>query len=274
MSYGQSSFFVNTAGDTVNCKITRLTNGYLFYTIEGVRSRIEMERVQFHTGLTQDTSAKIQMDSLLIQREEPRLGSIEQEEEYPKPQRIRIAANIGGGYRVARSGNDLPRSYVNQLRKGLQYNVKAQYFSRNDIGFGAELHQFFNKAEENIPMVGDVSSDITISYYGLSYIQRGLFSDNENRSYIEAGFGLVIYEDDGTLDGQPVLIEGSTFGITLQYGYDVVISETMSVGFEVGVLLASLSSIDVNGTTMTAQNPEDGESLTRINFSMGLRFSK
>lgn len=280
INYAQDkSFFVEEAGDTVKCEITRISTAYLFYSIDGVRSRIELENVKFHSGLSQTEKVVIPKDSVsfftkIPENKESNEEVFERLAGISNNQRMRVAINLGGGYRVAQASGDIPKSYTDQLRLGFQYSTKFQYFGRKDVGFGLEYHQFFNKTKDNLPQVGDISDNIKISYLGVSSVRRKQESDQGNRSYLEIGLGAVFYQDKAEVNHQPLLIEGTTFGINVQYGYDIVISESMSIGLDVGFLLASLYSIEVNGTTVTAQNQDDGESLSRINLGLGFRFSK
>ena len=70
---------------------------------------------------------------------------------------------------------------------------------------------------------------------------------------------------------------GSTLGISFDIGYDIGLSENLSLGFQLSVLSGTLFEYDWNdGSTTETINLEEGEyeSLNRIDFSVGLRFGK
>ena len=70
---------------------------------------------------------------------------------------------------------------------------------------------------------------------------------------------------------------GSTMGLSFDVGYDIGLSENLSLGFQISFLTGTLFEYDWNdGTKTETIKLEKGEyeSLNRIDFSVGLRFSK
>ena len=70
---------------------------------------------------------------------------------------------------------------------------------------------------------------------------------------------------------------GSTMGLSFDVGYDIGLSENLSLGFQISFLTGTLFEYDWNdGRKTETIKLEKGEyeSLNRIDFSVGLRFSK
>lgn len=72
-------------------------------------------------------------------------------------------------------------------------------------------------------------------------------------------------------------ISGITLGLSLGMGYDVKLSEDLSLGFQFSILRGLLTKYDLTdgGYTEEIQLEKDSyESLNRIDFSVGLVFGK
>lgn len=72
-------------------------------------------------------------------------------------------------------------------------------------------------------------------------------------------------------------ISGITLGLSLGMGYDVKLSEDLSLGFQFSILRGLLTKYDLTdgGYTEEIQLEKDSyESLNRIDFSIGLVFGK
>lgn len=70
---------------------------------------------------------------------------------------------------------------------------------------------------------------------------------------------------------------GSTMGLSYDIGYNIGLSENVSLGFLISFISGTLFEYDWDdGTTKETIKLEKGEyeSLSRIDFSVGLRFSK
>ena len=70
---------------------------------------------------------------------------------------------------------------------------------------------------------------------------------------------------------------GSTMGLSFDIGYDIGLSEKLSLGFQLSFLSGTLFEYDWNdGSTTETIDLEEGEyeSLNRIDCSVGLRFGK
>lgn len=280
-SYAQEKdFFVKTSGDTVQCTINRVSDDYLFYSIANTRTRIEMEQVATYSISEQDVrETPMNQDAIYDakesfeeQNQNRRLIEAYTNQYSEKSKSLRMTMNGGAGLRIARASDDLPKKYINQLRWGFNYSAKFQAFDRSDRGFGIEFNQFLNTTHEKIPQIGDVKDDISISYFGISYLERQKMANNVG--YVDFGLGVLFYKNNQTIDGFPILIEGFTLGVTIQYSYDIAISESFNLSLNSGIIAGKLTSVEINGATYTTQNPEDGEGLVRINAGLGLSFTK
>lgn len=67
------------------------------------------------------------------------------------------------------------------------------------------------------------------------------------------------------------------YKMTVGLSYDIGLSESLSLGFQISYLTGNLSQYEIdNGTTTETIKLERGsyESLNRFDFSVGLRFNK
>jgi len=88
--------------------------------------------------------------------------------------------------------------------------------------------------------------------------------------------GYMGYSNDKVIIDKYIMT-GSTIGLSFDIGYDIGLSDNLSLGFQLSFLTGTLFEYDwKDGTTTETINLEKGEyeSLNRIDFSLGLRFSK
>ncbi|MFK7951930.1 MAG: hypothetical protein AB8B73_03720 [Ekhidna sp.] len=269
IGYGQEgSYFVKASGDTITCEITRITSDFLFYKLGETRSRVELtEVVYFHKPDGENEESKKESFPKENESDQQLLDSYQ---EVGTHERIRLITNVGIGYRTGRAAPSIPKDYMRQLRLGSDFDMRLQVFERNN-GLGLEYNQFSSISEGSIPGFGYVIENITISYYGLSWIFRKM-EENGNIGYASFGLGALFYENEGFTDGQELMMSGATIGLRINYDYSITINKFIAVGLNFGAILGTLTQIEINGNPYTVQNPEDAENISRINLGAGIRF--
>ena len=123
---------------------------------------------------------------------------------------------------------------------------------------------------------GKMSDDLTISFIGPSFSARLLSHDKKNAFLMDLSLGYMGYSNDKVIIDK-YKMTGSTMGLSFEIGYDIGLSENFSLGFQISYLTGTLFEYDWNDGIMTETiKLEKGkyESLNRIDFSVGLRFSK
>lgn len=204
--------------------------------------------------------------------------------DYP---RFRLMFNAGLGYSLAGVSNTVPddfRNYVNELRTGTHYNAEFTYFFKEVLGLGVkyDMYTTSNRIDE-IYMIdefgnityGAMSDDISVSYFGPSLSFR-LF-DKKMKNSLVAGIsvGYVSYNNNVIIIDD-YSMKGGTVGVQMDFGYDIKISKELIVGVQVSTLNATLTAYDWDdGETVekVVLDIEEWESLSRMNFSAGIRFS-
>jgi hypothetical protein len=123
---------------------------------------------------------------------------------------------------------------------------------------------------------GKMSDDLSISFIGPVFSTRLLDQHKRNAFISNISIGYMGYYNDKLLI-DPVKMTGSTLGVSVDFGYDIRISEKVSLGIQLSLVSGSLSeySWDDGITKKTIElEPGEFESLNRIDLSLGLRFGR
>lgn len=267
---------ITKKGDTISCKITRVSEQYIHYIIaqQTARSRIPLEEVESFDQVAQEPVQKETiiepidpMDSQVPAEQEPSFSSLDEIENLKT---WRFALN--GGYTYQFGGySQHPASYQKQVRSLVNYGGEAHYFTSNTFGIGLKLNQIRTKTSaETLFNVSDVEETISFTYLALSIINRQSSVYDDNLLYYALSAGLISYVDDGFINGNPYSEEGQTLGVNFEVGYDFLINSNYGIGVNLGINIAHLSTLTVNGVNV--QNADF--SLSRADLTVGFRMFK
>jgi outer membrane autotransporter protein len=128
----------------------------------------------------------------------------------------------------------------------------------------------------NIIATGTLSDDITTQF-----VAPFLSLRFNNKAYTGAflmglSMGYIGYKNKAELV-YPMELNGSTFGLSLEMGYDIKLSDNLFLGFQASFLMGALSKMtmeDTNGSQTIEFEEGEYESMSRLDLSVGLRFSK
>lgn len=268
---------VTNENDSLNCKITRIQSGYIYFTFK------HKEEIR-NTLLLLDQVNAYQYN--YFQTSEISEGSLVYRPAYP---RFRAAVNGGWSYRTAKLGDNIPydfQEYAKELKSGYHYGLDISYFFTEQLGLGFKYHSFHSKNELNNIYVqypngdietGKMSDDISINFIGPTFTTRFLNANKRNSFLLGIGMGYMGYKNDGVLV-YDYTINGSTLGFCWDIGYDIGLTENFALGFQFSYLAGVLSRYEesFNGGPKQTVQLEVGnyESLSRIELSVGLRFNK
>ena len=267
---------VTKKGDSINCKITKVKKDNIYFTFK--------HKDEVRNTLLPMTGVKIhQFDYYQISE-----VSIEKVVGYENYQRFRIAINGGYSYQTARVAENVPsdfKDYVKELKSGYHFGCDLIYYFSEPLGFGFKYYLF--KSSNSLDNIyiddtdgnrtqGKLSDDLTISFIGPTFSTRLLNHDKSNAFLLNLSLGYMGYSNNKVIIDK-YKITGSTVGLSFDIGYDIGLSENLSLGFQVSYLSGTLFKYELSdGITTQTINLEEREyeSLNRIDFSIGLRFGK
>lgn len=267
---------VTNEDDSINCKITKIKTDYIYFTFkyqDEIRSTLlPMSDVKNHQFDFYQTS-EVPKDKVIG---------------YQNYQHFRIAINGGYSYHTAKVSESVPndfKDYVKELKSGLHFGGDVTYYFTEPLGFGVKYLIFkSSNSMDNIYVedtdgnrtYGKMSDDLTISFIGPTFSTRLLSHNKSNALIMNLSLGYMGYSNDKVIVDN-YKMTGSTLGMAFDIGYDIGLSEYLSLGFQISFISGTLFEYDWDdGTTTVTIDLEKGEyeSLNRIDFSVGLRFSK
>ncbi len=219
------------------------------------------------------------------------------EEVTKKQPKIRLSITGGFGYMTSSSKNaeeklvdlgfnpDDVNNYYSDLKFSFPVNAGIHYFITPEIGLGISYNFFTSKSEtKGVLDIGDaihsiyttMSERFYINFAGISLLTYNKFVKNEKFGLTAAiAPGMTFYRNEAKVLNVPILITGKTFGLNSEIGLEYNFSSKISVGAEINYLLCSLHKITVDdGTSINTLklDKENYENISRINFSVGIRF--
>lgn len=261
-------------GDSINCKITRIKADNIYFTFnynDEIRSTLlPKSSVNFY------------------QADYYKISEVPADKVIRNPEYRHLTLSLMGGYsyRTARLSDNIQpefRDYIKNLKSGYHLNGDLTYYVSEFFGIGVRYG--FSNASNSMDGIyledefgnrtyGMMSDDITVTFIGPTFSSRMMNRNKSSALLINLSLGYMGYVDD------IVLIDkyrktGGTVGMGLDIGYDIGLSEKISLGFQVSLLSGTLYSYYLDdGITKEKYELEPGEydGLSRMDLSVGLRF--
>ncbi len=267
---------VTNNGDSINCKITRVKNENIYFTFKHKNEVRE-------TLLPIITVKTHQVDYFKL-TEIPNIEGKKND----TFQRFRFALNGGYSYRTAKVAENVPydfRDYTKALKSGYHLGTDLTYFFTDFMGAGVKYQMFkssnsldgiYIENEYGERKYGKMSDDLTISFIGPSFSTRLLNHNKNNALILNLSLGYMRYVNNNVIVDS-YKITGGTLGSSLDIGYDIGLSENVSLGLQLSFLSGTLFKYNLNdgvSTRTVSLEKNEYESLSRIDFSIGLRFHK
>ncbi len=261
---------VTAQGDSLNSKITKVETDYVYFSINkdgGVlNTLLPMAEVSYYKYNFYAYSAL------------PVDAKVDGPKDFP---RLRLAINGGWSYRLAKVAGNLSSSqkdYIKGLKSGYSYGAEIAYYWSKKAGIGAKYDVFRsrNELEDVSGQAVVLSDDVSINFIGPYYGSRFLTANKKNSFLMNVGLGYVGYNDKAFF-GSDYELTGGTAGLLVDIGYDIGLSKSFALGFQVSFIGGTLTQykIDDGFNTTTIELDEDEyEGLARINLSVGLRLIK
>lgn len=268
---------VTNEGDSINCKITKVKKDYIYFTFKHKKeirnTLLSMSDVKTHQFEYYQTS-------------EVPLVKVSGFENY---QRFRIAVNGGYSYMPAKIPENTPtdlKNYTKELKSGYHFNLDATYYFTEPLGFGFKYSVFKSKnSVDNIYVevldgnrrYGKMSDDITITFIGPAFKTRLLNSNKTNAFLLGLSIGYIGYTNNFVLIDD-YKMTGGTVGFGFEIGYDIGLSENISLGFQLSSISGNLLKYKISDgfDTETIKLDSDEDEListSHVDFSIGVRIN-
>lgn len=268
---------VTNDGDSINCKITKVKSGNIYFTFK--------HKNEIRNTLLPASRVKNHQFGFYKTSEVPKRRRGSRYEDY---RHFRIAINGGYSYQTGKVAENVPsdfKNYIKGLKSGYHFGGDITYYFSEPLGLGVKYYLFKTSNRlDNIYLedgggnrtYGTMSDDLSITFIGPSFSTRMLNYNKSNAFLLSVSLGYMGYSNNETLIDK-YKMTGSTMGLTFDAGYDIGLSKKLSLGFQLSFITGTLFQYKLNdGTTTQTIKLEKGEyeSLNRIDFSIGLRFSK
>ncbi|MBO7427217.1 MAG: hypothetical protein J6U08_00725 [Paludibacteraceae bacterium] len=211
------------------------------------------------------------------------------EQKPTEPQKIVFAINGGYSRRIGKIAQDVPRELVDHMKSIKNgFHVEADFygFFSEMVGAGAKL-AFFDASDAKMVKVNNtydnsfsyvkVNDKYAIPLLGPTLTSRFLSRDLRNAFMMTCSIGYMGYTNRGEYASSKYKITGNAMYASVDFGYDHWMSQNVAVGFKISLIGSSLSkyTLEQDGKKEEVKLEKDKhESLTRIDFSIGMRFGK
>ena len=204
-----------------------------------------------------------------------------------KAPRLRIALQAGGGYRLARVATDQDRVLIDHMKKlkwGLSYGADVTYYFIDSFGAGIKFSNFHTGHSEYITASfengttrsGPLSDNIDIFFAGPVAAYRVLSASGRNAFIASYSIGYLGYVNKGALIDS-YKIKGGSVGFVAEIGYDIGITDNLSIGANLSWISGSLGSFDITDeagkTTRRQLKYNEMESLSHLSLTLGFRLN-
>lgn len=274
VSFSQD-LIVNTEGDSINCKITKIKKEVIYFTFK--------HNDEIRNTLLPASQVKNYQVDFYGHSDVPKNKAFGHKDY----EHFRIAINAGYSYHTAKVAESVPadlKDYIKDLKSGYHWGGDITYYFMEPLGIGFKYYQFHSSNNMNnihidhdqdgIISYGNMSDDLKITFIGPLFSSRFLNRDKSKALIMNLSLGYMGYQDDKVVI-TPYKLTGNTLGSSLDIGYDIELSKKLMLGFQVSLISGTLTKYDWKDgsyTYTTKLEKDEYESLHRIDLSVGLRF--
>lgn len=198
----------------------------------------------------------------------------------------RFSVQSGYGYRVGRvdrSQDQVLVDHAKKLKHGFMFGADATCYFMGTLGVGLKYSALSSSANESVTVTfedgnvesGQMKDNIRISFIGPMASYRMMCRDGRDTFLMNLGLGYLGYRNDAVLI-DPYVIKGGSLGYLYELGYDLGITDKVSIGASFGYISGSLFSYEAysEGAWRTVSLDSDSyESLTHLQLSIGVRIN-
>lgn len=195
--------------------------------------------------------------------------------------------SMQGGYayrvgKVDKSQDAVLVDHIKKLKHGVTYGADATWFFMESLGVGLKYNALHVGNSEHVTLTcGDgiqqclLEDKINIWFFGPIASYRALSGNMRNAFFMNVGLGYMEYKDRVVFTDH-FIIKGGTLGYLYEIGYDLGLTDKVSLGTMLSFVSGTLTEYKTNqgGTCITENLERDSyESLNHINLSIGLRIN-
>lgn len=275
---------ITATGDTVQCKIHSVDDGYITFSLEGNRKDRRKIAINQVTSYTDDYNRRI------ILAENPDQTN---PYTYRPPFKRRNASkgfmvDVGAAFfhRFAPVPTNVPdeiQDYIKKLKSGFVLKVDGSYFFGRFFGLGLkyswaraqnEMDDVYFRLNNGSLVRGRISDKINIHTIALHATSR--IGPRSGKFYFLPGISLgytEYFNNSVALD--PLTIRSSTFSFALNLGMDFRLVDRLYLAVGLDVITGAMSYVEVeqyNETQRIDLSGENRESLGRIDIWGGFRY--
>jgi len=269
---------VTNSGDSINCKITKITKDYVYFTFK--------HNAEIRNTLLPTNQITAQQKDYFSVSELP--ANFTHKDIFPH---FRVAIDGGWQYRTAKIADEVEaewREHYKKMKSGFHYDIQAAYFFFESQGvelmfsrqlFGHSLGEgYLTDAEGNFVGFGELKEKNAFNYVGANYLFRLFDSKKKNYWLFSAGLGYMGYNDRLFFNNiEKTKMTANTLGFNLEIGYDIGLSKNFGIGFKLSLMGGTFRNykLTTDGITTNETMPDKtAEGLGTVKLSMGLRFNK
>lgn len=254
---------VTVEGDSVNCKITKQSNGFVYFRyLKDNQTKVTLLPVNKISSIVQAYYDAPVINTMHYELPRSR--------DYSK---WRYGFHGGYSYRIAKVSDQVTSSYQDyfkKLKSGFVVGADVHGFTSESFGIGVKYNLNKYKAEQG----SNLKDDITLHYVAASMLNRYVLADPANHFLFGANIGLQSYRDKAMLMGYDLDITGKAVGFGLEAGYEHKIGNGALLHFGLMFTGASITKIRINGGTPVKLSKEEYESLSRLELVLGFKFGQ
>lgn len=195
-----------------------------------------------------------------------------------------LSFSLGYSYRFANIPNDIHpklQEVIEGLKDGMNFNISYGNYFSGDWGMGFLFsYTFAESLGTDVPFADnnsgqvyyfDVSDKVNVGLIGPALCFRGNTPPGAKFTYHgNFSLGYLFYNELLDIGGEPLDVTGNTIGLQSIFSLGFKLTPNLYLTANVGFLIGSLSSYDVNGQKLQLQ---ENENLSRVDLNLGLNFT-
>lgn len=286
---GICSFLTITAQDLI---ITNEQDS-IFCNILGIKSKVIYYKLNTQAGspikeLPMDKVAAIEENYSARQTKNANEATIPVNYQ-PTFYSFAINAHVGYARRLAPLPDNISpdlKNYLKPLKQGFQFGVGFMYRFNKEHGLRFNYSSFSTATTPTAIIVadsagntlpGEIHDDVTINTFSLNYVSTKELYKAFKALHISIGVGYGSYKNNSYFFDTAYLIESNTVVVELGIAADYFLTENLFLTPSVDLDLGSLTELKVTNLSNNRINrikfeAENAESITRIDFSLGLSY--